>query len=169
MLQVESSLNHRADAKSQVWSSHYSSLFQSDACIACAMGLALSDSVDDIPVWVSCSSQILHYLHCIISDLYSNCAISPGIAAVSHVQSVLNSEFCSPLTHLDHSQLSVKREFASVLIADLWRLSEEGLHEIHRGLALFLKVSAEMLFLLWSQSWMAQTSYCSVSSTVVEF
>ena len=169
MLQVESSLNHRADAKPQVWSSHYSSLFQSDACIACAMSPALSDSVDDIPVWVSCSSQILHHLHCIIPGLYFNYVISPGITAVSHVQSVLNSEFCSPLTHLDHSWLLAEREFASVPVADLWQLSEEGLHEIHRGLALFLKVSAEMLFLLWSQSWMAQTSYCSVSLTVVKF
>ena len=169
MLQVRSSLNHRADAKPQVWSSHYLLIFQSDACIACAMSPALSDSVDDIPVWVPCSSQILHYLHCTISGLYLNCAISPGIAAVSHVQSVLNSEFRLPLTHLDHSWLLAEREFASVPVADLWQLSEEGLHEIHRELALFLEVSAEMLFLLWSQSWMTQTSYCSVSSTVVEF
>ena len=50
MLQVGSSLNHRADAKPQVRSSHYLFLFQSDARIACAMGLALSDSVNDIPV-----------------------------------------------------------------------------------------------------------------------
>ena len=169
MLQVESSLNHRADAKPQVWSSHYSSLFQSDARITCAMGLTLSDSVNDIPVWVPCSSQTLHYLHCIIPGLYSNCVISPGIAAVFHIQSVLNSEFHSPLTLLDHSRLSAEREFASVLIADLWQLSEEGLHEIHCELALFLEVPAEMLFLLWSQSWIAQTSYCSVSSTVVGF
>ena len=169
MLQVESLLNHRADTKPQVWSSHYSSLFQSDARIACAMSTALSDTVNDISVWVPCSSQILHYLHCTILSLYLNYVISPGIAAVSLVQSVLNSEFCSPLTHLDHSWLSAEREFASVLVVNLWQLSEEGLHEIHHELALFLKVSAEMLFLLWPQSWMTQTSYCSVSSTVVEF
>ena len=108
------------------------------------MSSALSDSVDDISVWVPCSSQILHHLHCTIPGLYFNYVISPGIAAVSHVQSVLNSEFCSPLTHLDHSWLSAEREFASVPVADLWRLSEEGLHEIHRGLALFLEVPAEM-------------------------
>ena len=148
MLQVRSSLNHRADAKPQVWLSHYSSLFQSDVCITCAMSLALSDSVNDISVWVPCSSQILHHLHCTIPGLYPNCAISPGIAAVSHVQSVLNSEFHSPLTLLDHSWLLAEREFASVSVADLWQLSEEGLHEIHCELALFLKVSAEMLFLL---------------------
>ena len=148
MLQVKSSLNHRADAKPQVWLSHYLSLFQSDACIACAMSSALSDSVNDISVWVSCSSQILHYLHYIISDLYLNCVILSDIAAVSHVQSVLNSEFHSPLTLLDHSWLLAEREFASVSVADLWQLSEEDLHKIHRELALFLKVSAEMLFLL---------------------
>ena len=107
------------------------------------MSPALSDSVDDISVWVPCSSQILHHLHCTILGLYLNCAISPGIAAISHVQSVLNSEFRSPLTHLDYSQLLTEREFASVPVADLWRLSEEGLHEIHCGLALFLEVPAE--------------------------
>ena len=107
------------------------------------MSLALSDSVNDIPVWVSCSSQTLHYLHCTIPGLYLNCVISPGIAAVFHVQSVLNSEFHSPLTLLDHSRLLAEREFASVLIADLWRLSEEGLHEIHRGSTLSLGVPAK--------------------------
>ena len=101
MLQVKSSLNHRADAKPQVWSSHYLLLFQSDACIACAMGLALSDSVDDISVWVPCSSQILHHLCCTILGLYLNHAISLDIEVASCVQSVSNSRSCWPLISLD--------------------------------------------------------------------
>ena len=101
MLQVESSLNHRADTKPQVWLSHYSSLFQSDACIACAMSLALSDSVNDISVWVPCSSQILHYLCCTILGLYLNHAISLDIEVTSCIQSVSNSRSCWPLIPLD--------------------------------------------------------------------
>ena len=101
VLHVESSLNHRADAKPQVWLSHYLFLFQSDACIACAMSSALSDSVNDIPVWVSCSSQILYYLHCIISGLYLNCAISLDIEVAFCVQSVSNSRSCWSLISLD--------------------------------------------------------------------
>ena len=101
MLQVESSLNHRADAKPQVWSSYYLSLFQSDACIACAMSLALSDSVDDISVWVPCSSQILHHLCCTILGLYPNYAISLDIEVTSCIQSVSNSRSCWPFISLN--------------------------------------------------------------------
>ena len=101
MLQVESSLNHRADTKPQVWSSHYSLLFQSDACIACAMSLTLSDSVNDISVWVPCSSQILHHLCCTILGLYLNHAISLDIGVASCVQSVSNSRSCWPLIPLN--------------------------------------------------------------------
>ena len=101
MLQVESSLNHRADAKPQVWLSHYSFLFQSDVCITCAMSLTLSDSVNDISVWVPCSSQILHHLCCTILGLYLNYAISLDIEVVSCVQSVSNSRSCWSLIPLD--------------------------------------------------------------------
>ena len=101
MLQVESSLNHRADAKPQVWLSHYSLLFQSDVCIACAMSLTLSDSVNDISVWVPCSSQILHYLCCIILGLYLNHAISLDFGVAFCVQSVSNSRSCWPSISLD--------------------------------------------------------------------
>ena len=101
MLQVKSSLNHRADAKPQVWSSHYLSLFQNDACITCAMSLALSDLVNDISVWVPCSSQILHYLCCTILGLYLNHVISLDIEVTSCVQSVSNSRSCWPLIPLD--------------------------------------------------------------------
>ena len=101
MLQVESSLNHRADTKSQIWSSHYLSLFQSDVCIACAMSLALSDSVNDISIWVPCSSQILHYLCCTILGLYLNYVISLDIEVVFCIQSVSNSRSCWSLISLD--------------------------------------------------------------------
>ena len=101
MLQVKSSLNHRTDTKPQVWLSYYLSLFQSDACIACAMILALLNSVNDIPVWVSCSSQILYHLHCTISGLYLNCAISLNIEVTSCIQSVSNSRSCWSLISLN--------------------------------------------------------------------
>ena len=101
MLQVDSSLNHRADAKPQVWLSHYLSLFQSDVCIACAMSLTLLNSVNDISVWVPCSSQILYHLCCIILGLYLNHAISLDIEVTFCVQSVSNSRSCWPLIPLD--------------------------------------------------------------------
>ena len=65
------------------------------------MSLALSDSVNDISVWVSCSSQILHHLCCTILSLYFNYAISLDIEVASCVQSVLNSRSCWSLIPLD--------------------------------------------------------------------